>query len=108
MIDLVVATFAFTLVVALVTVALVAVTVVPLYVALQLADARGFSPARWVVVTVGGIAIGLGSAYVLHGRDGTPRLFALLPLILTYVGPASLFLLESSQRALGGRAGRHE
>ncbi len=108
MIDLVVAALAFTLVAALVTGAVVAVTVVPLYVALQLADARGFSPVRWVVVTLAGIAIGLGCAYVLHGRDGTPRLFALLPLILTYVGPASLFLLQSSQRTLGGSAGRHE
>jgi len=107
-IDLVVTTFAFALVVAVVTAVLVAVTVLPLFVALQMADARGFSPARWVVVTGAGIAVGLGSAYVLHGRESSPRLLPLVPLLLTWVGPSLLLLLAPSQRLLGGRAGQHE
>jgi multidrug efflux pump subunit AcrB len=107
-IDLLVATVAFCVVAAAVVVAVVAVTVLPMYVALQLADRRRFSTARWVGVTAVGIAIGAGYAYVLHRSDDTPRLVALLPLLLTWSGPAFLLLLDDGQERLGGRAGRHE
>lgn len=98
----------FPLLVALGTAALVAVTVLPLYVALNMADARGFSTARWLAVAGGLVVIGLGYAYVLRGSANLPTAVALLPLVLTWGGPAALWLLEARQTRIGGRAGRHE
>ena len=107
MVDLLVATVAFVVVAAVLLLALVVVTVLPLYVALQMADSRRFSTARWAAVSAVGILGGLGYAYVLH-RGDSPKLLPLLPLILTWVGPAALFLLDGAQARVGGRAGRHE
>ena len=107
MIDLVVATVAFTVVVAVLLVGAVLVTVAPLYAALQMADARRFSTTRWAVVTGALIAIGLAYAWRLHSGD-LPTVVALLPLALTWAGPAALWLLDESQARIGGRAGLHE
>ena len=108
MVDLLVATVAFVLVVAVLLVALVVLVVLPLYAALQMADTRRFSTARWAVLTAVGIVAGLGYAYVLHRGDDTPRLLPLLPLAATWAGPAVLWLLDGRQERVGGRAGRHE
>ena len=98
----------FTLAVALGTAALVAVTVLPLYVALNMADARGFSTTRWLVFAGLLVAAGVGYAYLLHSHTKVPTLLALLPLVLTWAGPGALWLLEAGQTRVGGRAGRHE
>lgn len=98
----------FSLAVAVGTALLVAVTVVPLYVALNMADGRGFSTARWFVVSGLLIAVGLGYAYLLHAHTKVPTPVALLPAVLTWAGPGLLWLLEPGQTRLGGRAGRHE
>ncbi len=108
MIDVLVATLAFTLVFTVLAVALVLVTVAPLYLALQLADNRGFSTTRWGAVTAVGVVAGLASAYVLHGRAGTPAYAGIVPLVLTYLGPLVLLVLGPDQDRLGGRAGQHE
>ena len=108
MIDLLVAAVAFPLVVAVLTAGLVLVTVAPLYLALQLADNRGFSTTRWTVVSVAGVLVGLAAAYALHGRAGTPSYAVVLPLVLTYTGPIVLMALTPEQKRFGGRAGRHE
>ena len=105
---MIVATFAFTLIAALVTIVVVAVTVVPLYVALQMADVRRFSTARWMAVSTAGVLIGLAGAYTLHGKDDLPAYVALIPLTLTWTGPALLWLLDQGQQRIGGRAGLHE
>ena len=108
MVGLVVSTVVFTLIVAVVLVLLVAVTVAPVFLALQMADSRSFSTARWFGVSALGVVLGLGLAYVFHNRDGVPTLLAALPLVLTWAGPAALWLLEEGQTRLGGRAGLHE
>lgn len=104
---LLVTTVTFTLIVALGLVVLVAVTVLPVFVTLQMADARGFSTARWFAVSAVFVLLGLGYSYVLHNHDA-PRFVQLLPLVLTWAGPGALWLLEASQSRYGGRAGAHE
>jgi hypothetical protein len=104
---LLVATVTFTVLVALVLAALVVVTVLPVFVALQMADARRFSTARWFAVSSFFVLVGLGYAYVLH-KHGAARFLQPLPLLLTWAGPAALWLLEERQVRIGGRAGRHE
>ena len=108
MVGLLVSTVTFTAIVAVVLVLLVLGTVAPLFMALQMADARRFSTTRWFVFSAAGVVLGLGLAYVFHKRDAVPTLLALLPLVLTWAGPAALWLLEEGQTRLGGRAGLHE
>lgn len=108
MVDLVVSAVVFTAVVAGLLAGLVAVTVLPVFVALQMADVRRFSTARWFAVSGAGVLVGLGSAYLLHKRAGVPTVVAAVPLVLTWAGPAVLWLLEEGQTRLGGRAGAHE
>ena len=107
MIGLLVSVLTFSLIVVVVLAVLVALTVVPVFFALEMADARRFSTARWFAVSAAGVGIGLGYAYVLH-KHHAPRLVQLLPLVLTWAGPAALWLLEEGQARYGGRAGRHE
>ena len=105
MLGLLVATVSFTLLVALVVAALTAVTVVPVFVALQLADTRRFSTARWLVISSFGVLVGLDGAWSLHRHH---HLLAVVPLLLTWGGPVMLSLLEEGQTRFGGRAGAHE
>ena len=107
MIDLLVATVAFTVVVTVLVVGLVLVTVAPLYVALEMADARRFSTTRWAALTTVGIVVGVGYAYVLHKGD-VPTVVTALPLALAWAGPGVLWLLDAGQQRIGGRAGLHE
>lgn len=107
MVGLLVATVTFTLIVALLVAVLVAVTVLPVYVAVQMAETRRFSTTRWFAVAGVMVAIGLLGAYKLHSGD-VSRLLVVLPLVLTWGGPAVLWLLEPGQTRIGGRAGAHE
>jgi multidrug efflux pump subunit AcrB len=107
MVDLIVSTVAFTVIVALVLAVLVALTVLPVFVALQMADARRFSTARWFAFAGLAVVVGLGLAYLIHKRD-LPGFVAVIPLFLTWAGPAALWLLEEGQTRVGGRAGLHE
>jgi multidrug efflux pump subunit AcrB len=107
MVGLLVATVTFTVLVALLLAVLVAVTVLPVFVSLQMADVRRFSTARWFGVSAVGVLLGLAIAYLLH-KHGVSRFVQPVPLVLTWIGPAMLWLLEERQVALGGRAGRHE
>jgi len=108
MVGLLVSTVLFTAIVAVALAVLVAVTVVPMYVALEMADARRFSTGRWGLVAAVGIVLGLGYTYVLHRSHDLPLLVTALPLALTWVGPGLLWLLEPGQLRIGGPAGRHE
>ena len=108
MTGLLVSTVLFTAIVAVALALLVAVTVAPLYVALELADARRFSTGRWTLISAVGIVLGLGYAYVLHHSHDLPLVVTALPLALTWVGPGLLWVLDPSQVKLGGRAGAHE
>src|SRR3954470_9331743 len=107
MVGLLVTLVTFTVLVALVVALLVAVTVVPIFVALQMADVRRFSTGRWGALSVAGVLVGLGLAYLLHKHDA-PRLVLVLPLVLTWAAPAVLWILAPEQTRLGGRAGLHE
>lgn len=108
MADMLVATVVFTLIVAVLLAAGAAVTLLPAYVALQLADARRFSSARWLAVTAAGIVAGLGLAHLLHQGGQVPAVVAVLPLAVTWLGPAMLVLLGENLTRIGGRTGRHE
>lgn len=107
MVGLLVTLVSFTVLVAVGLALLVAVTVVPVFFALQMADARRFSTARWFAVAGLAVLAGLALAYVLHKHDA-PRVLQLLPLVLTWLGPAALWLLSEDQVRIGGRAGSHE
>lgn len=105
MLGLLVATVSFTLLVGVLMAALTAVTVVPVFVALQLADARRFSTARWLVISSFGVLVGVDGAWTLHRHH---HLLAAVPLVMTWGGPLMLWLLEEGQTRFGGRAGLHE
>jgi ABC-type Mn2+/Zn2+ transport system permease subunit len=107
MVGLLVTLVTFTLLVALGVALLVAVTVVPVFVALQMADVRRFSTGRWGAASMAGVVLGLGLAYELH-KHSAPRLLVVLPLLLTWVTPCGLWLLSEDQTRIGGRAGLHE
>lgn len=108
MVGMLVTTVTFTLLVALGLAALLAVTVVPMFVSLQMADARRFSTARCLAFSAATVLAGIGYAYVLHSRADVPTVVAALPLLLTWAGPGALWLLEAGQWRYGGRAGEHE
>lgn len=105
---LLITTVLVTLAVTLMLAVLVAVTVAPMFLSLQLAEARRFSTARWLAWSAGTVALGLGCAYFLAARTSAPTVVAVLPLALTWSGPAVLVLLEAGQTRYGGRAGQHE
>lgn len=107
MVGLLVATVTFTLIVVIAVALLVAVTVVPMFATLQMADARRFSTFRWGAVSAVTVLVGLGTAYLLHQHHAV-RVISVLPLVLTWAAPAALWLLEEGQTRLGGRAGLHE
>lgn len=97
----------FSVIVALGVAVLVALTVGPVFAALQMADVRRFSTGRWGAISTAGVLIGLGITYELHKHDA-PKLLVVVPLLLTWATPAALWLLDESQQRLGGRAGLHE
>jgi multidrug efflux pump subunit AcrB len=107
MVGLLVATVSFTLIVTVAVGLLVAVTVVPAYAAVQMAEGRRFSTTRWFGVAVATILVALVCSYVFHQHD-LARIVVVLPLALTWVAPMLLWLLEPGQVKLGGRAGLHE
>jgi hypothetical protein len=107
MVGLLVTTVTFTLIVVIVVAVLVAITVIPAYVAVQMAETRRFSTTRWFGVAAVTILVGLLASYELHHHH-VSRILVVLPLVLTWVTPAMLWLLEAGQVRLGGRAGAHE
>jgi hypothetical protein len=107
MVGLLVATVTFTLIVIIVVALLVAVTVVPAYVAVQMAETRRFSTTRWFGIAAVTTGLGLLGSYELHHHH-VSRILVVLPLVLTWAAPAALWLLEAGQVRVGGRAGAHE
>ena len=108
MLDLLLAVGASVLLVAAGLALLSALTLAPFVVGLTMADARRFSCARWGTLTLAGIALALLLVLLLVRGDRVPTPIALLPLLLTWGGPAGLWLLTERDTALGGRAGQHE
>jgi hypothetical protein len=107
-IDLVLAAIVFPLIVALGLALLAAVTLVPFVLALQMAEARSFSPTRWGAVALAGSVVGLLLALVLYRSDRIASVAALLPLTLALTGPGLLWLLSGEEALVGGRSGAHE
>lgn len=103
MAGLLLATLVVTVLVAVGLAVLVAVTVVPLFLTLQVADARGASPAR--AITGGSLAVllGLGAAYGLRSH----LVAAVCCLLVSWAGPLLTRTLPAGGRLMG-RAGRHE
>lgn len=108
MLDLLLAVGTTALLVAVGLALLAAVTLVPFVVALQLAEARRFSTARWGALTLLGTGVALLLVLLLVRTDRVATPVALLPLLLTWGGPVALWLLAEQDTGLGGRAGRHE
>jgi predicted membrane protein len=106
--DLVLAAIVFPLIVALGLALLAAVTLVPFVLALQMAEARSFSPTRWGAVALAGSVVGLLLALVLYRSDRIASVAALLPLTLALTGPGLLWLLSGEEALVGGRSGAHE
>lgn len=95
------------LLVVLGVVLLCAVTVAPFVLACDMAERRGFSPARWGAVSLVASAIGLSIAWIGWRSDEVPGLLAVVPLGLTWTSPGLLWLLEGTERTIGGRLGAH-
>lgn len=108
MLDLLLAAVAFPLIVAFALALLAAVTLVPFVAALQMAETRRFSTARWGAIALVAIGLGLLLALVFYRSDSVPSAAALLPLVLTWAGPGALWLLTGEEALVGGRAGAHE
>ena len=108
MLDLLLSAVAFPLILALALALLAAVTLAPFVVALQMADRRVFSTARWGAVAIGFSLLGLALFAVFYRSDRIPTLAALMPLALTWGGPGALWLLTGEEAEVGGRAGAHE
>ena len=108
MIDLLLAAVAFPVILGLGLALLAGVTLVPFVLALQMADSRRFSTARWGALALVGSLLGLALAFVFYRSDSVPNAAALLPLLLTWAGPGGLWLLTGEEAAVGGRAGAHE
>ena len=108
MLDLLLAVVVFPLIVAVLLAALAAVTLVPFVVALQMADARAFSTTRWGAIALAGSLVGLALALLFYRSDSVPSAPALLPLLVTWLGPGLLWLLNGEEALVGGRAGAHE
>ena len=108
MLDLLLAAVVAPLILALALALLAALTLVPFVVALQMADARGFSTTRWGAVALAGSLLGLALALLVLRSDRLPDLLMVVPLGLTWLGPGCLWLLTPEDVAIGGRAGAHE
>lgn len=96
----------FALVVALALAVLYALTVVPVVLAIAMAERRGFPTARWTAAAIAGVLIGLALAVVLRRAGGHIGVQG-AGLLLVFTAPMALWLLERGDR-LGGRGGRHE
>lgn len=108
MLDLLASATAFTAIVAVLLFALAGLTVVPFVVACGMAERRGFAPTRWGAVALVASSLGLLLCLVLVTRTALPWPVGVLPVVLTWAAPGVLWLLEGTEQALGGRAGRHE
>ncbi len=103
--DLVAATAAFTLIVAVGAAVAIAVTALPWLRAVEMAQSRQFSTARWGILSLAFSGCGLLLAALL--ARALPAGFAVLGLALCWAAPGVLWMLEPGQTMLGGRVGRH-
>jgi hypothetical protein len=93
---------------ALVLAALAAVTVVPGFVTVQLAEERGLDLTRWAWFGTGlALLFTTLAAISFAGLVSVPVWFGVLPLLLTWVGPALASQIAVGDVALGGRPGKH-
>jgi hypothetical protein len=106
--DLLLAAIVFPLLVAVGLALLALVTLVPFVLALQMAESRGFSTARWGTVALAGSLLALVLALIFLRSDTIAAPAAALPLVLAAAGPAALWLLTGDESGLGGRTGQHE
>ena len=102
-----VTTVSFTVLLFVVVAVGVGLVVAPFVVALHMAESRRFSTLRWGAVALGGSAAGALLTLLLWRRPELPTVVALIPLVLTWLGPTTLWVLEEGQ-SVGGRPGRHE
>jgi hypothetical protein len=107
-VDLLLAAIVFPLIVAVLLAVLALVTLVPFVVALQMAESRGFSTARWGAVALATSLLALLGALLVLRSDTIAAPAAVLPLVLAAAAPGVLWLLSGDETEIGGRAGRHE
>ena len=86
------------------------VTVAPFVRAVDAAERRGFSPARWGWVAAVGCAVGLAvGTFAARGTQGLVRVVLLVVgALVAWAVPLALALIGPHQVRLGGRAGAHE
>ena len=92
-------------VVAAIGAVLAAVSALPFVVAVDMAERRGFSPARW-----GGLELVLLALAATVTYLGWKHNVLLMPLavLLAWAAPLLLSLLSGWEQAVGGRQGAHE
>ena len=83
-------------------------TVLPVFVTLQMTETRRFSTFRWFLLSSAAVLAGLGCAFLLHRHTDLSVWVAGLPVVLSWAAPAVVWLLEPGQDRVGGRAGLHE
>ena len=84
-----------------------ALTVLPFATATRTAERKGLSTARAGAATLAAVAVGLAGALLVL-RSDRPTTSALFPLLLCWVVPGALALLDERRTGLAGRRGLHE
>ena len=88
---------------------LASITALPFVVALDMADRRSFSSARWGLVQVSSLALTAVALFGAVRKHTSPWAVVLIVLaaMVAWLPPLVLSLL-SGREELGGRAGAHE
>jgi hypothetical protein len=106
--DLVVSFVIVVVLLAVVLAGLVAITVVPAVLTVQLAERRGFDLFRWGCVGTSFALVGTALAVLAGaGKTSAPAWSAVIPLALTWAGPFLVSQVARGDEALGGRPGAH-
>ncbi|MDP9101432.1 MAG: hypothetical protein M3N21_04710 [Actinomycetota bacterium] len=107
MLDLLTAVAVFTLTVAVGAGLLAALTALPWFVAVEMAERRGFSLTRWGAGSLAASGVGLALAQILRGAKA-PTVLWVVTLTLCWSVPGVLWLTEAGQVRIGGRTGQHQ
>ena len=107
MLDVLLATIAFTAVFAIGLAGLFVVTALPFAWTLQLAERRRLPSGRWGMYAAAGIGFGLLAAAAIYRAEGPPDVYAVIALPLTYAGPLAAYLTDE-RKDRSARVGRHQ
>ena len=81
----------------------VLLVVLPFVVSVDMAERRGFSPARW-----GALCLAVLAVAAVVGRRSWGSVLFVVPVALTWAVPGALALLDPTLTRFAGRQGAHE